>query len=154
MNYQLVQILSNQYIVLNGAPHTKVNPYDPTIVYMSTKHIPYVTVSLFILMLLASHPFTFCLAILPYQSIHHHLNQKWSWGGGTRSLSKRLWRNFMAVTRMDWMAQRVPEVSLHIFPLETCSDSNSWNSCASFVPLFLDFSYSAICWYCFINSLH
>ena len=42
---------------------------------MSTKHIPYVTVSLFILMLLASHPSTFCLGILPYQSIHHRLNQ-------------------------------------------------------------------------------
>ena len=74
LNYQLVQILSSQYIILNGVAHTKVNLYDPTIVYMSNKHLPYVTVSLLILIILVIPP-PFILLLYPTKTFSRVLTK-------------------------------------------------------------------------------
>ena len=54
--YQSVQILSSQYIMKNGISYTKVNLYDPTVAYMSVQHLPYVVVSLAIIVVLVFPP--------------------------------------------------------------------------------------------------
>ena len=53
---QSVQMLSSQYILKNGAPYMKVNLYDPSIPYMSSKHIPFVVVSLILLIVFVIPP--------------------------------------------------------------------------------------------------
>ena len=64
LNFQLVQIFSSQYIIRNGLPYAKVNLYDPSIIYMSNKHFPYMTVSVFILTVLVIPP-PFILLLYP-----------------------------------------------------------------------------------------
>jgi hypothetical protein len=54
--YQSVQVLSSQYIMKNGFSYTKVNLYDPTITYMSVQHLPYVVVSLAIIVVFVFPP--------------------------------------------------------------------------------------------------
>ena len=51
LTYQSIQILSTQYILKNGAPYVKVNLYDPSISFMSSEHVPFVVVSLVLLVL-------------------------------------------------------------------------------------------------------
>ena len=54
--YQSVQILGSQYIMKNGLSYTKVNLYDPTVTYMSVQHLPYVIVSLAIIVIFVIPP--------------------------------------------------------------------------------------------------
>lgn len=54
--YQSVQILSSQYIMRNGLSYVKVNLYDPTIVYMSIQHLPFVIVSVAIIVVFVIPP--------------------------------------------------------------------------------------------------
>ena len=54
--YQSVQILGSQYIMRNGLPYVKVNLYDPTIMYMSVQHLPFVVVSLAIIVVFVIPP--------------------------------------------------------------------------------------------------
>ena len=54
--YQSVQILSSQYVMKNGLSYGKVNLYDPTIPYMSSQHLPYVVVSLAIIVVFVIPP--------------------------------------------------------------------------------------------------
>ena len=53
---QSVQMLGSQYILRNGAPYMKVNLYDPSIPYMSSKHIPFVVMSLVLLIVFVIPP--------------------------------------------------------------------------------------------------
>ena len=53
---QSLQILTTQYILKNGALYRKVNLYDPSISFMSTKHVPFVVVSLVLLVLFVIPP--------------------------------------------------------------------------------------------------
>ena len=54
--YQSVQILAAQNILKNGLPYKKVHLYDPTIEYMSKEHLPFVIVSLVILIVFVIPP--------------------------------------------------------------------------------------------------
>lgn len=51
LTYQSLQMLGSQHILKNGEPYMKVNLYDPSISFMSGKHVPYVIVSLVLLVL-------------------------------------------------------------------------------------------------------
>lgn len=54
--YQAVQMLGSQYILKNGALYMKVNLYDPSISFMSNKHVPFVAISLVFLVLFVIPP--------------------------------------------------------------------------------------------------
>ena len=69
LTYQAVQILSSQYILKDGASYAKVNLYDPSIAYMSIENVPFVTVSLTILMLFVINSSTIYLALVSHQSV-------------------------------------------------------------------------------------
>ena len=62
--YQSVQILAFQYIMKNDKLYTEVNLYDPSIIYMSSKHLPIVIVSLTILLMFVVLP-PFILLMYP-----------------------------------------------------------------------------------------
>ena len=74
LTYQSVQMLLSQYIIKDGIPYAKVSLYDPYIIYMSTKHLPFVVLSLaiilvfvvlpsFILLMYPTRTFSSCLTI-------------------------------------------------------------------------------------------
>ena len=54
--YHSVEILGSQYIMKNGFSYTKVNLYDPAITYMSMQHLPYVIVSLTVIVVFIFPP--------------------------------------------------------------------------------------------------
>ena len=54
--FQCFQLFSVQYIFRNGIPYKRVNFYDPTIEYMSKEHLPFVIVSLVILIIFVIPP--------------------------------------------------------------------------------------------------
>ena len=62
--YQSLQMLSSQHILKNGALYMKVNLYDPSISFMSGKHVPFVIVSL-VLLVLFIIPLPFILLLYP-----------------------------------------------------------------------------------------
>ena len=87
---------------------------------MSTKHIPSVTVSLLILVATTSHPSTFYLTILPYQSIQYSLNQNeaiWKIQDCSRNIcGEILW------LLQEWIEgyKGYQKFFCSIFPFETC----------------------------------
>ena len=59
--YKSVQLLGSQYVIKNGKPYAEVNLYDPSITYLSGKHLPFIIVSLVILLVFVISPPFFLL---------------------------------------------------------------------------------------------
>ena len=64
LTYHSVQMLLNQYVIKDGVRYAKVNLYDPSIAYLSSKHLPFVILSLVILLVFVIPP-PFVLLLYP-----------------------------------------------------------------------------------------